>query len=91
MVEHFYKYHLISRNQHGFVKFKSCVTNLTETMDFLTENKNREFASISLDFAKAFDKVSHKALLYKLENMGFDGNLLAWLKGFISNRKQRVV
>jgi retron-type reverse transcriptase len=62
-------------------------------MDFLTETQNRGFAGVTiyLDFAKAFDKVSHKALLYKLENMGFDGILLEWLSSFLTNRKQRVV
>jgi hypothetical protein len=61
-------------------------------MDFLTETKNRGFAGVTiyLDFAKAFDKVSHKALLYKLEKMGFDGVLLNWLKDFLQGRKQRV-
>jgi hypothetical protein len=93
MMDHLDKHDLISKNQHGFVKFKSCVTNLIETMDFLTETKNRGFdgVTIYLDFAKAFDKVSHKALLLKLENMGFDGILLEWLKGFLTSRKQRVV
>ena len=61
-------------------------------MDFLTEKANRGFAAvlIYLDFAKAFDKVSHRALLLKLENLGFDGKLLSWLKGFLTKRKQRV-
>jgi hypothetical protein len=61
-------------------------------MDFLTETKNRGFAGVTiyLDFAKAFDKVSHKALLYKLEKMGFDGVLLNWLKDFPQGRKQRA-
>ena len=89
---HLEKHNLISPNQHGFVSFKSCTTNLIETMDFLTETANRGFAAvlIYLDFAKAFDKVSHRALLLKLENLGFDGKLLSWLKGFLTKRKQRV-
>lgn len=46
---------------------------------------------VYLDFAKAFDKVCHASLLGKLKAKGIDGELLAWLKDWLSNRKQRVV
>jgi hypothetical protein len=29
--KHFYSHKLINENQHGFVRFKSCVTNLLES------------------------------------------------------------
>ena len=45
--------------------------------------------SAYLDFAKAFDTVSHHKLIFKLENYAFDGNLLAWIKAFLTNRLQR--
>ena len=44
-----------------------------------------------LDFAKAFDKVSHAHLLYKLECYGIKGQILTWLRDFLTSRKQRVV
>ena len=43
-----------------------------------------------MDFAKAFDKVSHKILLQKLVNIGIKGKVLSWLKCFLSNRLQSV-
>ena len=46
---------------------------------------------ILLDFAKAFDKVSHPLLLHKLASYGIRGKALAWIKAFISNRRQKVV
>ena len=46
---------------------------------------------IVMDFSKAFDKVPHQELLYKLSNYGINIVTLSWLKGFLSNRKQRVV
>lgn len=46
---------------------------------------------IYLDFSKAFDKVSHKRLIYKLETYGVEGRILGWIKDFLSNRSQRVV
>ena len=40
---------------------------------------------------KAFDRVWHKGLLYKLKHNGIDDTLLQWLASYLSNRKQRVV
>ena len=45
---------------------------------------------IYLDFQKAFDKVPHKRLLMKLQVYGIDEELLRWIKGRLSGRRQRV-
>jgi hypothetical protein len=83
---------LLSKHQHGFRKSKSCVTQLLAHIDsilnMLMEGANADV--IYLDFAKAFDKVSHKILLKKLENLGIGGKILTWLKSFLSNRFQSV-
>ena len=39
-----------------------------------------------LDILKAFDKMWHQGLLFKLEHIGISGNLLSLLKSFLSNR-----
>ena len=39
---------------------------------------------------KAFDKVPHKRLLYKLSTYGIQGKILSWIENFLDNRKQRV-
>ena len=44
-----------------------------------------------IDYAKAFDKVSHRLLLVKLSAYGIDGKLLAWLSAYLEERRQRVV
>ena len=46
---------------------------------------------VSKDISKAFDKVWHQGLLYKLKENGISGNLLEILTGFLKDRKQRVV
>ena len=43
-----------------------------------------------LDFAKAFDKVSHSKLLSKLQRIGIGGNLFRVIKSYLTNRKQYV-
>ena len=47
--------------------------------------------AVFLDFAKAFDKVSKAHLLYKLECYGIKGQILNWLRDFLTSRKQRLV
>ena len=44
-----------------------------------------------LDIFKAFDKVWHKGLIYKLATFGIAENLLCWLENYLNNRCQRVV
>ena len=44
-----------------------------------------------LDISKAFDKVWHKGLLYKLRSYGVEGELLSLLECYLRDRKQRVV
>ena len=46
---------------------------------------------VFLDISKAFDKVWHDDLIFKLQENGISGNLLKVLKHFLTNRKQRVV
>ena len=82
----------IAEEQHGFVPRRECMTNLLQAMDDWT--KAIEFGHnidlISTDFAKAFDSVPHKRLLVKLESIGIEGEVLRWLKAFLTGRRHRV-
>ena len=44
-----------------------------------------------MDISKAFGKVWHEVLLYKLESIGISGNLLNLFHSFLNDRYQRVV
>ena len=44
-----------------------------------------------LDISKAFDKIWHKGLIFKLKQNGISGNLLSTLHDFLKLRKQMVV
>ena len=65
----------ISPQQHGFVKGKSCLSNLLETMDCIMEllEEGIPVDVLYFDFKKAFDRVPHKRLLLKLQCLGIDG------------------
>jgi hypothetical protein len=45
---------------------------------------------IIMDFAKAFDKVSHKHLMYKISYYGINCNAFHWVKDFLTDRTQTV-
>ena len=83
----------IFRNQHGFRKTRSCETQLALLVhDILTSaEKNKQVDAIFLDFRKAFDKVPHQKLLYKLKVAGINVEVINWIKNFLSDREQRVV
>ena len=54
-------------------------------------NPSLEVRSIFLDISKAFDKVWHEGLLYKLKSFGISGNLLNLIKHYLTDRFQRVL
>ena len=84
---------LISQQQHGFVRGRSCQTNILLCLEKWTElvDQNKSVDVAYFDYAKAFDKVSHRLLLIKLRAYGIDGKLLAWLATYSEDRRQRVV
>ena len=54
-------------------------------------DEGKEVRTIFCDISKAFDRVWHKGLLFKLQNVGISGCLLQWFSSYLSGRKQRVV
>lgn len=93
IINHLQLHNLISTKQHGFVAHRACVTNLLETIDFMTDSISRRLPAdvIYLDFSKAFDKVSHELLLVKLVAYGIPRTLVEWIRAFLTDRRQRVI
>ena len=62
-------------------------------MDKITEalDKGEPVDVIFLDFAKAFDKVPLARLMEKVWAHGIRGNMLRWIKNWLTDRQQRVV
>ena len=50
-----------------------------------------KFVVFFLNMSKAFDKVWHEGLIFKLKSMGISDALLELIKSFLTNRFQRVV
>ena len=93
MISFLSEHKLISPQQHGFLRGRSCQTNIMLCLErwtqILDDGKSVDVAFF--DYSKAFDKVSHRLLLIKLKAYGFDGKLLVWIEAWLTDRKQRVV
>ena len=93
IVQHLEKNRLIRPSQHGFMKGKSCVSNLLSFMERITASVDGgdPVDIVFLDFAKAFDKVPVERLLRKVWAHGIRGQLYTWIEAWLKNRLQRVV
>ena len=86
---------LLNPNQSGFRPSDSCINQLIaithEIFEAFDCNPSLEVRSVFLDISKAFDKVWHKGLFYKLKSMGISGKLYNLLENYLSERSQRVL
>ena len=92
LFNHFRDNNLLSSLQSGFIPGDSTVNKLTYLYNTFCEalDGGKEVRAIFCDISKAFDRVWHAGLLYKLEAAGVT-EVLAWFKNYLSDRKQRVV
>ena len=86
---------LLSPNQNWFWPNYSCENQLLSIIHSIyadyDQSPSLEVIVNFLDISKAFDKVWHKGLLYKLETLGISSNLHKLFQSFLSNRIQRVI
>ena len=86
---------ILSERQFGFRKGRSCVSNLmcfySRVTDIL-QHREGWVDAIYLDLRKAFDKVPHNRLLWKLKMIGgVSGNLAKWMENYLVGREMRTV
>ena len=83
---------VISQVQHGFMRGRSCLTNLLESLEMWTKALNEGYGldMVYLDFRKAFDYVPHKTLVEKLKIYRLKGKLLLWIEDFLRSTTMKV-
>ena len=59
-------------------------------LDHALNHGNKQTDVIIMDFVKAFDKVPHRRLLYKLDYYGIRGSTHKWISSWLSERFQNV-
>ena len=86
---------LITKNQSGFRPGDSTTNQLlyliNEIHQAFENPKSLEVRAVFLDISKAFDKVWHDGLIFKLKQNGVSDSLLMFFQNYLNNRKQRVV
>ena len=86
---------LLDKNQSGFRSGDSCTNQLLSITHNIfcsfNANPSQEVRGVFLDISKAFDKVWHDGLIFKLKCNGVGGNMLSLLSSFLHDRFQRVV
>ena len=85
-VQHLITNNLISNAQFGFRNGRSCVLKLLDVMEDWSSyvEEDESWYTIYLDFAKAFDSVPHQRLFRKVSAYGIKGQLLSWIKDFLT-------
>ena len=88
MVDFPVKHKLLNSSQHGFLKARSCLTNMLCFLEEITKwiDVGSPVDIIYLDFQKAFDKV-----LLKLKAGGIRDSINDWIEQWLTDRRQRVV
>ena len=86
---------LITKNQSGFRPGDSTTNQLlylvNEIHEAFEDPTSLEVRAVFLDISKAFDKVWHDGLIFKLRQNGVNGRLLKLFESYLRNRQQRVV
>ena len=79
-------------DQFAFIKGRQVSVLLREIEDILQVGKRKypEGIVLSLDYAKAFDTISLKAIKKALIYFGFDGDFLKWIYLLLNDRKNCV-
>jgi hypothetical protein len=90
---HLSKHNILYELQHGFRERRSCETQLIELVDEISKNlsSGKQTDLVLLDFSKAFDKVNHLKLLFKLQEHGVSSQTVSWIQSFLVGRSQSVV
>ena len=92
LMAHFSGNNLFAQNQFGFLPSRSTTLQMLSFMDTLTSavEAGDEVDVIYTDLEKAFDKISHKKLLFKLERYGVHRMVIGWIGSYLSERGFQV-
>ena len=95
--KHVYNYLYFNRllydKQFGFLKGYSTVHQLLEIYHQVVSSldSRQNLCMVFCDISKAFDRVWHRGLVFKLNQLGISGPLLSWFKDYLSCRSQSVI
>lgn len=83
---------ILSPFQHGFRKGLSTTTQLITSIHSFSAviDKSGQTDVVFIDFSKAFDRISHSKLIFKLNLLGLPSTIVNWIKSYLHSRVQFV-
>ena len=80
---------IITEHQFGFLPGRSTTHQLLHVTELWLQahSKRERVLAAFMDFQKAFDKVWHPGLLFKLGNCGLQPHAIRWLGNYLTDRK----
>ena len=93
LTKHLNKHNILYDLQHGLRQKRSCETQLIQLVEDLGRQliQAKQTDLVLLDFSKAFDKINHLKLLFKLSQHGVKGITLNRIRAFLVGRTHAVV
>ena len=95
LFEYLDEHKLFSEHQSGFRPNDSCTNQLLPIVhDIYTAfdaGPTLEVWVVLPDMSKAFDKVWHQGLIYKLRQVGISGEALAFISSYLNNRFHHII
>ena len=80
--------HVLNQAQAGFrrgCRTEDQLFRLTQTVIDGFQGK-KDTTAIFIDLQQAYDRIWRQGLLIKMDKLGIDGNMLKWVKAFLTNR-----
>ena len=95
LYDHLTTHNLITKNQSAFRPGDSTTNQLIDLVDEIRHafdnTQSFEVRAIFLDISKAFDKMWHDGLIFKMRQNGVSSQLLKVFQDYLKNRNHRVV
>ena len=92
LYSYIFQNNFISDKQSGYRFKDSTVKQLLSITHeiFKAFDSSEEIRAVFLDISRAFDRVWHAGLTFKLQKIGIGGEMINILENFLSDREQRV-
>ena len=91
-MSYFLQYDIFTHRQFGFLPSRSTVLQLLKFLDEVTlsVDSGLEVHTIYTDLEKAFDRIPHKRLLFKMKEYGVHPILIECIRSYLTERSFRV-